>query len=72
MYGVVGAGGLAPSATKDALKAFFLALSDTEYRIIPEVQALECGVSCDQELNCGDHARMGDEVEETGDVLLVE
>ena len=47
-------------------------LSDTEYRVISEIQALESGISCDQELNCGDHARMCDEVEEAGDVLLVE
>ena len=47
-------------------------LSDTEYRVVSKVQALEGGISSDQELDCGDHTRVRDEVEETGDVLLVE
>ena len=49
-----------------------MVLSDTEYRIVAEVQALDSGVACDQKLDCGDHTRVCDEVEEAGDVLLVE
>ena len=72
MDGVIGAGSLAPSTTKDALKAFLLVLSDTENGIIPEIQALKSCISCDQELNGGDHAGVGDEIEEAGNVLLIE
>ena len=33
---------------------------------------MERGVPCDQKLDCGDHTWVCDEVEEAGDVLLVE
>ena len=68
--GVIGAGSLTPSTTKDALKAFLLMLSDTENRVVSEIQTLKSSVSCDQELNGGDHAGVGDEIEEAGNVSL--
>ena len=68
--GVIRAGSLTPSTTKDALKAFLLMLSDTENRVVSKIQALKSSVSCDQKLHGGDHAGVGDEIEEAGDVLL--
>ena len=62
----------APTATKDALKAFLLVLGDTENRIVLKVQALKGRVPGDEELNGGDNSRMSDEIEKAGDVLLVE
>ena len=64
--------GPAPATTKDTLKAFLLVLSNAENRVILQIQALKSSVACDQELNGRDHAGMGDEVEEPGDVLLKE
>ena len=69
---MIGSRGLAPASTKDPLKTFMLVLSYAENRIVLQVQALECSVTCDQEFNSGDHTGMGDEVEEPGDVLLKE
>ena len=72
MDGMVGPGGLPPSAPKDPLKTFLLMLSNAEDRVALQVQALESCVTCDQEFYGGDHSGMGDEVEETSDVLLEE
>ena len=69
---MIRARGLAPASPKDPLKAFLLVLSNAENRVILQIQALESSVSCDQEFNGGDHAGVGDEVEEPCDVLLKE
>lgn len=68
----IGPRGASPASTKDPLKAFLLMLGDTEYRVIVEVKALSRGVATNQKLGGGDHAGMGDEVEETGNILLEE
>ena len=65
---VVGTRGLAPATAE----AFLMVLGNAEYRVVAEVQALERGVPCDQKLDSGDHARMCDEIEEAGNVLLIE
>ena len=64
--------GPAPASTKDPLEAFLLIVSNAENRVILQIKPLESSVACDQEFNSGDHARMCDEVEEPGDVLLKE
>ena len=72
MDGAIRSRSPAPAAAKDTLKAFLLVLSNAENGIIFQIQALESSVSCDQEFNGRDHAGVGDEVEEPGDVLLKE
>ena len=72
MYGMVRSRSLTPATTEDALKAFLLMLGNTKYGVVSEVQALKRGIPCDEKLDGGDHARMCDEVEEAGNVLLVE
>ena len=68
---MIGSRSPAPTAAKDALKAFLLVLGNAENRIILKVQALKGSIPGDEELNGGDHPRMSDKIEETGDVLLV-
>ena len=69
---MIGAGSLAPTTTKDALKAFLLVLSNAENGVVLKIQALKSSLACDQELHGGNHAGVCDEIEEAGNVLLKE